>query len=52
MILSTQKDWVKTALLLSRNENIIFAYLALELEFIEGVGKIEVLVDKTIKSFG
>ena len=52
LILSTQKDWVKTALLLSRNENIIFAYLALELEFIEGVGKIEALVDKTIKSFG
>ncbi len=48
LILSTQKDWVKTSLLALQDEDIIFAYLGLELEFIEGVDKIEALVDKAV----
>ncbi len=46
IILSTQKDWVKTALLADKEREILFAYLALELEFIEGADKIEQLVDE------
>jgi tetraacyldisaccharide 4'-kinase len=48
LILSTQKDWVKTALLSQQNDDILFAYLAVELEFIDGADKIEALVDKAI----
>jgi len=48
LILSTQKDWIKTALLSQQNDGILFAYLALELEFISGADKIEALVDKAI----
>ena len=48
IILSTQKDWVKTALLLSPSDEIDFAYLALELEFADGADKLEELIDKTI----
>jgi len=49
IILSTQKDWVKTALLAQKNEDIIFAYLALELDFLQGSDKIEALIDNVLK---
>jgi len=45
LILATQKDWVKTALLIDKHDDIDFAYLGLELEFISGVDKIEALID-------
>jgi len=48
MILSTEKDWIKTALLWQKDENILFAYLAVELEFVSGADTIEVLVDKIV----
>lgn len=48
LILSTRKDWVKTALLFKQNTAIDCAYLAVELEFIDGVDKIVALVDKAI----
>ena len=48
LILSTEKDWVKSTLLAPRDEDIIFAYLACELEFIDGVDKIEALIQKTV----
>jgi tetraacyldisaccharide 4'-kinase len=48
LILSTQKDWVKSSLLAPQDDDIIFAYLGLELEFIEGVDKIEALIDKAV----
>jgi tetraacyldisaccharide 4'-kinase len=49
MILSTEKDWVKTALPAQRLDDIGFAYLAVELEFIEGRKEIEQLVDDVLK---
>ena len=45
MILSTEKDWVKTALGAGKFTDILFAYLAVELEFVEGRDKIEGLID-------
>ena len=50
MIISTEKDWVKTALPAQRHDDIEFAYLAVELEFIEGGQKIEQLVNKLLKN--
>jgi len=50
LILSTQKDWVKTALLLQKKEEIPFAYLSVEIEFLEGADKIETLLDKAMAS--
>lgn len=50
LILSTEKDWVKTALLVRDRFDIDFAFLTLELDFIEGADKIEALVDKAINS--
>lgn len=44
MILCTQKDWSKSALLGSR-EGIVFACLAMELDFLEGADKIKTLID-------
>jgi len=52
LILSTEKDWVKSSLLVPRDDDIIFAYLAVELEFIDGVDKIEALIDKVVGSDG
>lgn len=51
VILSTQKDWLKTALLSQKDDGILFAYLDLELEFIEGADKIEALIDRAINSW-
>jgi tetraacyldisaccharide 4'-kinase len=48
LILSTQKDWVKTALLLQQNDDILFAYLALELEFIDGADRITALIEQVL----
>lgn len=49
MILSTEKDWVKTALFAERIEGIDFAFLAVELQFIEGAERIERLIDGVLK---
>jgi len=48
LILSTHKDWVKTALELKKNEDILFAYLPVRLEFIAEGDKIEALVNETV----
>jgi len=48
LILSTEKDWVKTALLVRDRFDIDFAFLTLELDFIEGADKIEALVDAVV----
>ncbi|MBW8036327.1 MAG: tetraacyldisaccharide 4'-kinase [Planctomycetes bacterium] len=44
IILTTQKDWVKAALLIKGFEDIRFAYLELELEFTSGLDKIDELL--------
>lgn len=41
LVLTTQKDWVKAALLIKGFEDIRFAYLELELEFTSGLDIIE-----------
>jgi tetraacyldisaccharide 4'-kinase len=48
MVLSTHKDWVKTALLSKNQSDLTFAYLVMELEFIEGEDEIKNLISKTI----
>ncbi|RKY06099.1 MAG: tetraacyldisaccharide 4'-kinase [Planctomycetota bacterium] len=45
MILSTEKDWVKTAVGAGKFTDILFAYLAVELEFVDGGDRIEGLID-------
>lgn len=45
MILCTQKDWIKSALLFSKKEQFVFAYLAMELDFLDGRDKILMLID-------
>ena len=45
MILCTQKDWVKSALLSPEEEGVVFAYLAMELDFLAGLDKITSLID-------
>ena len=50
VVLSTEKDWVKTALLVKPQSDIIFAYLALKLRFIEGGDELKQLVDRTVNS--
>jgi len=45
VILCTQKDWVKSALLSPEEKNVVFAYLAMELDFLEGLDKITPLID-------
>jgi tetraacyldisaccharide 4'-kinase len=44
-ILCTQKDWIKNALLAPSRGGVVFAYLAMELDFLEGVDKITGLID-------
>ena len=44
-ILCTQKDWVKSALLSPEEEDVVFAYLAMELDFLAGLDKITLLID-------
>lgn len=48
-ILCTQKDWVKSALLGPKNEAIVFAAMAMELDFIEGFDKIRQRLDGLIQ---
>lgn len=48
IILSTQKDWVKTALLSMEKKDILFAYLAIELTFVGGEDKLKAQIDKTV----
>ena len=48
LILSTQKDWTKTALLASTEEDLIFAYLAIDLKFISGEDKLKSLIEETL----
>ena len=49
IILSTEKDWVKTALLVKDRFDIDFAFLTLELDFIEGADKIEALINDLVE---
>ncbi len=50
-ILTTHKDWIKTALLSIDKFEIPFAALMIELEFIDGQEKIISLIDKTIEKY-
>ena len=45
IVLCTQKDWVKSALLAPKADDIVFASLAMELDFLEGFDKISQLLD-------
>lgn len=45
VILSTQKDWIKNALLVPDKEGFVFAYLAMELDFLEEIDTITTLID-------
>jgi tetraacyldisaccharide 4'-kinase len=45
VVLCTQKDWVKNALLVSEREGLVFAYLAMELDFLEGRDKMTSLIN-------
>ncbi len=49
IIITTQKDWIKTALLCSEKVDIPIAWLAVELEFIEGRQEIITLVEDAVK---
>ncbi len=51
MIITTQKDWIKTALLDIGNFDVPIAYLAVELEFIDGQQEITALVENAIKKY-
>jgi tetraacyldisaccharide 4'-kinase len=51
MIITTQKDWVKTALLCIEKFDIPIAFLAVELEFIDGRQQIIALVEDAIKKY-
>jgi len=48
VILSTRKDWVKTALPAMDRENILFAYLDITLEFVAGQDRIKRLIDDVL----
>ncbi|OHB59418.1 MAG: tetraacyldisaccharide 4'-kinase, partial [Planctomycetes bacterium RBG_13_44_8b] len=49
MIITTQKDWLKTALLCMEKFDIPIAFLAVGLEFADGQQEITTLIDKAIK---
>ena len=51
MIITTQKDWVKTALLCIEKFDIPIAFLAVGLEFIDGQQEIIALVEDAIKKY-
>lgn len=51
MIITTQKDWIKTALLCIERFGIPIAWLAVELEFIDGVEDVIALVGSAIKKY-
>ena len=48
LIVSTEKDWTKTALLGTSEKDVIFAYLAIELKFIAGEDKITQLIESAL----
>lgn len=48
IIISTQKDWVKTALLTMEDERIDFAYLAIQLQFVEGEDRMVAMIKDRI----
>lgn len=48
LLLTTQKDWVKIALLAKEISEIEFAYLAIELEVVAGESELIGLLEKTI----
>ena len=48
IILTTEKDWTKTALMAGSKENMPLAYLAVRLQFIEGEEQITRLIDNAI----
>ncbi len=48
VILTTQKDWVKTTLLARQKDDVLFAYLEVKLEFPGGAGKIADLIDEVL----
>ncbi len=50
LIITTQKDWIKTALLNMEKIDLPVAWLAVELEFIQGRQEIINLVEKAIKN--
>jgi tetraacyldisaccharide 4'-kinase len=49
MLLCTQKDWVKSALL-APDSRPTLAYMAMELEFVEGLEELTAVIDKTIEN--
>jgi len=51
MIITTQKDWVKTALLCMEKFDIPIAHLAVELEFIDGRQEIINLIESAVKKY-
>jgi tetraacyldisaccharide 4'-kinase len=51
LVLTTHKDWIKTALLCIDKFEIPFAALLIELEFIDGQEKIISLIDKAIEKY-
>lgn len=51
MIITTQKDWIKTALLCGERIDIPIAWLAVELEFIQGWQEIITLVENAVKKY-
>jgi tetraacyldisaccharide 4'-kinase len=51
LIITTQKDWIKTALLCIEKFDIPIAYLAVELEFIDGRQNIIALVESAMKKY-
>ena len=50
IILCTQKDWVKTALLEPERPEITLAYLAMELDFVEGQDTLKAAIDNLLKT--
>ena len=48
IILTTRKDWVKIALVAEKYSDIIWAYLPVKLEFLDGYDRIAGLIEKTI----
>ncbi|MBL7214249.1 MAG: tetraacyldisaccharide 4'-kinase [Phycisphaerae bacterium] len=49
IVLCTQKDWVKSALLAPKTKDFVFAHLAMELDFVEGFDKISSRLDELIE---
>ncbi len=51
MIITTQKDWIKAALLCMEKFDIPIAFLAVELEFVTGQQEITALIDGAMKKY-